>query len=274
VDYSIIPNAIEMNGPIAGEDLAWDLDGHIVGSDMNHIWKSDYDGNKVIWVPNLPYRAGNRALSTGELIVCDDNQGRLVRVELDGSTSTLLGGLSYPNGLEIGLDDMVYVTEHDAQRVRRVDPLTGDNTVISSGEISSPNGISFNPDFSALYIAGFSGVGTIYRLPIDAQGNAGVLENWKTDVGTGWLDGIAVDYCGNVYIADYGQSKIFRISADAQYSQVFMDGTQFGAWTYLPNMDWGSGMGNWDDMKLYVPEGWEASKLFEVDIGIPEKPRY
>ena len=77
----------QLNRVIDNANYSCQSTGNLVGSDMNHIWKSDYDGNKVIWVPNLPYRAGNRALSTGELIVCDDNQGRLVRVELDGSTS-------------------------------------------------------------------------------------------------------------------------------------------------------------------------------------------
>ena len=41
------------------------------------------------------------------------------------------------------------------------------------------------------------------------------LVAWSS-VGTGWHDGMAVDACGNVYVADYNITAIFRISPDGK----------------------------------------------------------
>ncbi|MBT3224523.1 MAG: hypothetical protein HN348_36105, partial [Proteobacteria bacterium] len=255
------------------EDLAFDDQGNLVGNDFIHIYKTDYQGNRQVFVPNLSFRAGMRMLTTGELIIANDNQGSVMKVQSDGAHETLLSGLSYPNGIEVGLDDFVYVTEHDAMRVRRIDPATGDHTTISKGEIQNPNGITFNEDYTALYIGGFSGVGTIYKLPIDKQGNPGALEEWATGVGTGWLDGMGVDYCGNLYIADYGASKILRYTPDGKFESVVVNGAAMGGFIYMPNFQWGSGIGGWDPLKLYVAEGGLPRRAFEVDLGIPAKPR-
>jgi sugar lactone lactonase YvrE len=191
----------------------------------------------------------------------------LVRVLPNGDKTPILSGLSYPNGMEAGIDGYIYITEHDAMRVRRVNPETGAFTVISNGQISNPNGITFNHDYTALYIDGFSGVGTIYKLPIDSEGNPGTLEPWATDVGTGYLDGMAVDACGNLYVADYGASIIYRITPDGQTKTPFITSD-----VYMPNMQWGSGMGGWDPESLYIPDGWDH-KVYEVTIGVPSKQK-
>jgi hypothetical protein len=257
----------------ASEDLAFDDEGHLLGSDMLHIYKSTYGGDREVWVPNLPFRAGMRRLSTGQVVIANEARGALMLIEPDGSYDTVVGGLRYPNGLEIGRDDMVYLTEHDGHRVLRIDPFTGEVTVLLQEVIRAPNGISFNEDFTALYLAGFDGEQVIYRLPIDDEGNPGELEVFADDVGTGWLDGIAVDRCGNVYVADYGSSRILRYGPDGEYDDLIVNGRDLGFHVYMPNMDWGSGIGGWDSMKLYVPEGWQASRTFEVDLGIPGKER-
>jgi sugar lactone lactonase YvrE len=259
-----------LNGPICSEDLAFDDEGNVVGSDMQHIYKSTKAGVSTLVVPNLPFRAGLRLLSTGEIVLANDETGSLDRVDLDGTRTTVLSNLRYPNGLEVGPDDMVYLTEHDGRKVRRIDPFTGDNTVISDGDISSPNGISFNEDFTALYIAGFSGAKKIYKLPMNKDGTvAGELEVWADNVGTGWLDGIGVDVCGNVYIADYDRSQILRYDNEGNYIDTPID--MQGTWNYLPNMQWGSGMGDWNPNFAYFPEGWSASQMYELELGIPSK---
>lgn len=267
------PYAVSQLTAYASEDLCFDDEGHLLGSDMQHIYKTTYEGDREIWVPNLPFRAGMRRLPTGEVVIANEARGSLQKVHEDGSYETLVQGLRYPNGIEIGQDGFVYLTEHDGQRVLRVDPDTGDFTVLSQGEVRAPNGISFNEDFTALYIGGFDGERVIWRLPIDEDGNPGEIEVWASGVGTGWLDGIGVDICGNVYIADYGASRILRYNPDGSYRDIAVDGRELGGHIYMPNMDWGSGVGGWDTMKLYVPEGWQASRTFEVDLGIPGKVR-
>lgn len=264
--FTLVPLASSIT---ASEDLAFDTEGNLIGANDSTIFKSTYSGERSFFV-SLNFRAGMRYSAGGDLMVNDDNNGRLVRIDSVGNKIPVLSGLSYPNGITAGLDGYMYLTEHNARRVRRVHPTTGEFTIIDDGTIDSPNGITFNEDYTALYIGGFNGIGTIYKLPIDAEGNPGTIVPFVTDVGTGWLDGLAVDACGNLYVCDYGASIVYRISPDGGTVTPIIDAS--GAMTYMPNLQWGSGLGGWDRGKLYIPEGWTHG-VFEVDIGVPSKPR-
>lgn len=257
----------------ASEDLAWDLDGHLVGSDQNHIYKTTYDGDREIFVPNLPFRAGMRNLPTGELVIANNYQGSLIRIDEDGSRETILMNLKYPNGLEVDREGYVYVTEQSNRRVLKVDPFSGEFEVVTDGVISSPNGITFDENWEALYVGGFSGAKKIYRIPLEDDGSFGDPEIWAANVGTGWLDGMGVDYCGYVYIADYGASRILRFTPEGEFQGVVVDGTDLGSWTYMPNFQWGSGIGGWDEMHLFIPDGSDSSLTYELELNIPSKVR-
>ena len=260
---------VKLQGPMASEDLAFDPYGHVIGSNDQAIFKSEYQSPPQVFVPNLKFRAGLRYLPSGHLVVCNDKKGQLVRIDETGVQHVVLTGLSYPNGLTVDMAGWVYVTEHDADKVLRVNPYSGEHTVLTT-EIHNPNGITFSPDYKTLYIDGFSGAKIIYAMSISPDGVPGKLIKWATNVGTGWLDGMGVDICGNVYVADYGKTVIYRISPDGKTKTKIIDaGGISGA--YLPNMDWGSGVGGWDTHKLYLPDGWNKG-VFEVDIGIPSKP--
>ena len=47
-------------GPVASEDLAFDAEGNLVGSDDTTIFKSPYSGSPVPFVPSFEFRAGLR----------------------------------------------------------------------------------------------------------------------------------------------------------------------------------------------------------------------
>lgn len=257
----------KMDGPIASEDLAFDAYGNLVGSNDNAIFKSPYNGGPQVWVPSLNFRAGMRMLPNGHLIVCDNNKGELVRVDEEGVKHTLVTGLSYPNGITVDLKGFIYFTEHDGNIVWRVHPFTGEKTVLTDA-ISSPNGVAFSPDYRTLYIGGFNGNPTVYSMSISATGIPGKLVPFAT-VGSGWHDGMATDACGNVYLADYSTTTIWRISPDGEDAKVIIDASGLQN-AYLPNMQWGSGLGGWNPMALYLPDGWNKG-VFEVVIGVPAK---
>ncbi len=254
------------------EDLDFDQEGHLIGNNGQHIYRSSYDGTAEIWVANLQYEAGMRMLPSGDLIVCLDTRGSLVIVHPDGSYETLIGDLTYPNGLEIHRNGMIYVTESHGDRVRRVDPETGESWVLSTGEIQAPEGLTFSPDYDKLYISSYSNDRRVYVIPMDEDGFAtGPTQVFAENVGSGYLVGMATDICGNVYVIDYTRAQVLRYSPDGSQVDVVIQGNDLGGFAYLPNMKWGSGLGGWSDHKLYLVDASNTRYSFEVDIGVRGK---
>ena len=75
-------------------------------------------------------------------------------------------------------------------------PFTGEKTLLTT-QIGNPNGVTFSPDYKTLYIGGFNGEGTVYAMSISPSGTPGKLVPFATNVGSGWLDGMATDASGN-----------------------------------------------------------------------------
>ncbi len=264
-----------LTGPVAAEDLAFDAEGNVVGSNGTSLFRSPIDGPPAVFAP-IAQQAGLRYLPSGILVVADDVEGDLYLVEPDGTSELLLADLAYPNGIAIDLAGFVYLTEKSAGSVRRIDPFHGDFVYVVSGGIAEPNGITFDPSYRHLYIAGTSGEGIIHRVSIAADGTPGDLEEWVSGVGRGRLDGLAVDVCGNVYVCDYGSgvgdgTLVYRISPDGERARL-ISSSEGGEWTFLANMDWGTGIGGWSTTSLYFAET-SSQSIFEMDIGVPSKPR-
>lgn len=260
---------VKMKGVIASEDLAFDSEGYLVGSDNKVIFKSDPEGNSHIFSPNINFRAGLAMLPSGWLVVNDNELNRLVKIDPDGVQYTLLTGLKYPNGIAIDMQGYIYITEENADRVLRVHSYTGEYTVLTEA-IDHPNGICFNQDFTGLYIGQFGG-GWVYYMSISPDGKPGKVIKWGDMTDTqGLLDGIAVDYCGNVYVCEFGQTEVYRFTPDGQHREKIVDATELE--TYLPNLRFGAGPG-WSSTSLYAPDGWHAEDgAWRIDIGVPAPP--
>jgi len=259
---------VKVPGAIASEDLAFDSQGHLVGSDNHAIYKTDVKGKVKLFAPNVEFRSGLRYLPNGSLAVNDNYLGRVLLFDPDGVMTVLVQGLSYPNGMTVDMQGFLYVTEHDAHRVLRIHPYTGEYEVLTT-EIYHPNGITFNVDYTALYIGSF-GSPWLYTMSISEDGFAGRAEEWADFTDTpGLLDGMGVDICGNVYVCEYGETDIWRVSPDGKHKEKIIDADE--SWTYLPNMQWGVGSG-WDPYSLYIPDGWSIG-AWRAKIGVPAKPR-
>jgi len=257
-----------MYGPRATEDLAFDDLGNLIGADNGNLFQSPYSGSPQLWVPGSGhFIAGLRALPNGDIVYSDVSNGTLYKVTPDGVRTALLSGFNYGNGLEVDLDGNVYVAEQSGGRVRRVDGKTGDYDVVADG-LNNPNGVAFSPDYSILYVGSFGG-GTIHAIEFDEHGNPGAPTVFAADVGNGQLDGMAVDACGNVYVCEYIAAKVWRFSPDGQGHPVILLG---GETTWIPNMQWGSGIGGWDPLSLYVLD-ISSNKLYETPLGVGDKPR-
>ena len=78
------------------------------------------------------------------------------------------------------------------------------------------------------------------------------------------MDGFGVDICGNLWIACY-PDKLYRVPPDG-------GGAMYHEWassSYGHGLEWGSGVGGWDDESLYLPQPFDGNTVVRVEIGVP-----
>ncbi len=254
-----------LTGFSGSEDFAFDAAGNLVSTGFQGITKQPKTGDATLFSPNVSGTAGTRYLSNGDLVIADVGNDSLLRITTSGSPQTIVTGIQYPNGVEVDMENFVYVSEHDQGNIWRVNPDTGEFSIIASG-LYQPNGLSFSPDYRTLYVNSFGG-GTVHKVTVDDEGNwsSPVLLGRVSDNFGGDLDGMAVDACGNVYVTEWIEGVVWRFSPDGMLEKVVTLPSQ-----WIPNLHWGSGVGGWDKNILYVMDRDEG-RVFELDLGIVEK---
>jgi len=157
-------DAQTMRGFIPAEDFVLDGEGYLVGIDYGgNLIGINQDGDRKVILPNAGYwTSGMHMLLDGSFVYSDAETGSLMKVVPGSGAEVVVSGMSYPNGIEVDLEGFVYVTEHDAGRVRRIDPETGEYSILADG-LHHPNGIQFSTDYQTLYVNSFGG-GTVHSI--------------------------------------------------------------------------------------------------------------
>lgn len=209
--------------------------------------------------------SGMGMLPGGDVVV--NLSSTVARFTADGGSTEIANSLEYPNGLTVARDGSVYVAEQDGGRVVRIDPDTKQKTTIAE-DLEFANGVSLTQDQKTLHVGTF-GKGIVYALDLSTT-PAGVrvlAEDFATGGEAAGLDGVATDYCGNVYVTEFVEAKVWRITPDGQTSLAVDLGKEAGA-VWIPNLHFGSGIDGWDTKTLYVMN-LDEPRVFAVKIGVP-----
>ncbi len=240
--------------------LAFDEYGYIVGSDGNSLIKSDYQGNWSLFVPNVGSCQQMAYMPDGDLAFVNYDLNVLMRANPKGVPSYMAPG-SGAYGLIVGPDEMLYTA--GGTQVRRVDPATGDTTIVTSINGGEAHTVGFDRDATRMFI-GTVGGGNLYVVDLDenldAVGPPQVFANFG-----GWHDGVGMDACGYLFVVDYSTSAMYRIAPDGTV-ELFV---QWGGNGYGHGLVWGSGVGGWLTDALYVPLPYNGNQVKEVVIGTP-----
>ena len=157
---------------------------------------------------------------------------------------------------------MLYAADWD--KIERIDPATGQRTTIVPNH--SPKVVAFNHDGTQMFFGTIGNAGRVYSVDLDANYEPIAPPELVASTPGSWHDGIGLDICGNIYVAEYNNRTLYRIGATTHGVQDF--------YPYLSNqyghgLIWGSGSGGWDDHMLYVPQPYNSHTVAELDIGVP-----
>ena len=274
-DCSLMPewptSVNNITGPARGyHDIAFTDDGFIVGQDTddNMIRVNQY-GDIELFVAsgqlNILEQFDREA--NGDLLVAKPSNSSLSRITTAGAVSVLASGFATNGyalyGVTVGPYGNAWVADTD--NIYKVDVTTGQKwAMIGNG--FEPKVVNFNHDGSLMYFGTFTDGGKIWEVPMDTTLMEATAPPvlFADNVGS-WHDGIGVDACGNVYLADYTDNALYRITPTGRVQAISDPG--FDA--YGHGLRWGNGVGGWRDDAIYQPQPYNSNKVVEVVVEVP-----
>ena len=179
---------------------------------------------------------GIAATPDGALFLTDNGNGNIRKITAEGMVETVtpLGTLNAPSGIKVGLNGILYVCESLNNRIVKVTPkgliselevfeANTDGTHVKA-QFNSPNGIALATDGS-IYIADtfnnkIRKISPKGQVTLVAGGPAGYKDGKCTEARFYLPFGITLDKDGSLYVSDYGNHSIRKISADGIVSTV------------------------------------------------------
>jgi gluconolactonase len=200
-------------GPVA------DKNGDVYFSDIdaNRIYKWSPDGKVSVFKEGLNRPNGLKFDISGNLIVCEGGNGRIISLDPNGQLTILVSEydesrFNEPNDLWVDLQGGIYFTDPVYQQKlvqsgEYVYYISPDRQSVEPviKDLVKPNGIVGTSDGKRLFVAD-PGSNQIYTYEISADGS---LSNKQLYTSSG-SDGMALDANGNLYLTVSNQIKIFN----------------------------------------------------------------
>lgn len=291
--HRIVPHAAKIEKLATGfaftEGPVWTAEGFLLFSDIPnnsiHKWEpngavslfrrpSGYDGTDV---PDGAFIGSNGLTLDHQkrLVICEHGNGRVTRLESDGSLTVLADKFegkrfNSPNDLVFRSDGSLYFTDPPYGLVQQdEDPrkeldfngvfrLKDGQVTLLFKDLRRPNGLAFSPDENVMYLANSDAARKIWmRFDVKEDGalaNGSVFFDATAEPGDGLPDGMKVDREGNLYCTGPGGIWVFTPEAKPLGVIHFPE---------IPaNLHWGDG----DAQTLYVTA---RTSLYRIKLNIP-----
>ena len=254
------------------EDFTFDGHGNLVCiTKARALVRVPHGGPAVTVVPKVgsgaSFTRGTRFLPDGDLLLADPDAAAIMRLSPDGlRLDTILSGVPNPNGISIGFDGYAYLSLLSGQ-IWRIDPATGAHTVLVDATTPARrfDGIALHHDANQLYFNTEDAL-EVFRLDLESLVDPQLVVTIESDQGTSvpaLLDGMAVDECGNVYVAEM-HGVVHRISPDGQLDVVADMTEHYPA--FITALNFGSGIGGWHAHTLHVMVIQDG--MYAIDLGV------
>lgn len=271
IDCSALPSEPLVKEQVEGargyHGLVFDDDGYIIGWDgRSGLVGALSDGTSQLMVPGVDSAEQMVRLDDGRTFVVNQWEFGVDLITPDGGRSAFVRGLTgeFPYGITLGPDGKLYVVDGN---IHRLDPDTAELTEIYTHdrEWDLPHAVGFSLDSRTLYIS-MIGDGWMFAAELDENLDlVGEPEPFAYLEG-GWQDTAAVDICGNIYVADYYMSRLYRVSSDGT-AEVFVQAREAG---YMHGLTWGTGKDGWDALSVYAPMPYARNSVNRYEIGVAD----
>ncbi|MEX1365687.1 MAG: hypothetical protein AB1Z98_21345 [Nannocystaceae bacterium] len=264
------------------EDLTFSTVGSLIVRNGADLVQIDPMG-AVTTIPTsiaLPDTLGTRWMIDGSLVSATFTTGELLRIQADGTVTTLWRGQEIPNGVFAALDGNIFFTDFTVPQAGFIDAAgTMLTTFGTPAETAQANGIVYDPDRNFVFYVTYN-QGILWRVDVTDLSNPGPPQQVLTlgnegGADTVGLDGLALDECGNVYVVDQNTGapgSLYRVNLDGAGEAVgpadllvetFPDG--------IANAVFGQGPG-WEAYETSLFLVGLPGRIFIVDVGIAGAP--
>lgn len=229
-----------------------------------------FDANGVLWVAQ---NGGTRSPRPGVAPAVPSVQ----RVDTDGSVTTVEHrggpGLDAPNDIAVASDGSVWFTDPPFDpvnhtplpgRLWRLDPATGDVTVVDEG-ILFPNGLAFAAGGTSLLVVE-TGRRRILRYALDGAGAGKPVVH--ADLEHGEPDGMCLDAEGRAYVANGPTNDLAVVEPDGTVAYLPLAGGPLGEGHVFPT---NCCFGGPDLRTLFVTVA-SGGRLMAFDASVPGLP--
>ncbi len=251
----------QLPAPRAYHGLSFDNTGLLFSHSSGSVFESSSPSDTSIVIPNAGFAEQIEMLEDGSLVVSSYD---LVKYVPGQGSIVLAGGLN-AYGVTIGPDGMIYTANNND--VHRIDPDTGTVEVyLDFPNNISPKVLDFNVALDRMYIGTLGSGGAVYEVELDADYNPVAVPTLLGNTGGSWHDGLRVDACNRIYVAEYNTRSLWIMDSQSGQSQVLID---YANPAYGHGIAWGSGIGPWDDHTIYVPQPYDDDRVAAIELGVP-----
>ncbi|HAO79346.1 MAG TPA: hypothetical protein DCQ92_10275 [Verrucomicrobia subdivision 3 bacterium] len=206
-----------------GTNLPNDLITTVAGND-----NAGYSGDGVLATESsLHYPLGATVDNVGNLLIADNYNSRVRRVDTNGIISTVADSLTNPSGVAVDAFGNIFFVDSGNEQVYKVDTGGILTTVVARGSLYNPLGIAID-NAGYLYVADASNnrvvkvnqAGTIWTVAGNGDASYYGDGGLATSAGVHQPFGVAVDNIGNLFIAEASTGCIRKVDTNGIISTV------------------------------------------------------
>lgn len=247
------------------EDFAFDNDGSMLTLYGNSLIRQWLDGSTELIFPMFGDSRGHLPIEDDKYVISGLSSGLYI-IDEGGGKERIAEGM-YILAITVDDDRWAYYDDYSRGTIGRVNLDSYEVETVADG-LTYPDGIVWDSYGGQLWVVqNYPPVLT--RIPYDAS--SGTFDDPEDmavfDTGYAYLDGVTVDHCGNVYIAD-AASGLYRYVAETETLEVLAE-WPYGV--YTPSVHFGEGYGDFESDHLFVMD-YNGSQLFEFDAQVAGRP--